>query len=98
MSKVIMAGCDLHDRSMLIRYAVDTGEPQQLTYKNDAIGRRRMISRLKSLAKKSRVKRIVFAYEASGLGYGLADQLDADWRSDLRPPFRSGISVSMESG
>ena len=74
MSKVIMAGCDLHDRSMLIRYAVDRDEPQQLTFKNDAADRRRMISRLKSLAKKSGVKRIVFAYEASGLGYGLADQ------------------------
>ena len=78
MSKVIMAGCDLHDRSMLIRYAIDTDEPQQLTFKNDATDRRRMISRLKSLAKKSGVKRIVFAYEASGLGYGLADQLHAE--------------------
>jgi transposase len=75
MSKVIMAGCDLHDRSMLIRYAVDSAEPQQLTFKNDATDRKRMILRLKSLAKKSGVKRIVFAYEASGLGYGLADQL-----------------------
>ncbi len=75
MSKVIMAGCDLHDRSMLIRYAVDTQEPQQWTFRNDASDRRRMISRLKSLAKKAGAKRIVFVYEASGLGYGLADQL-----------------------
>ena len=75
MSKVIMAGCDLHDRSMLIRYAIDTSEPQQLTYRNDASDRRRMISRLKSLAKKSGAERIVFVYEASSLGYGLADQL-----------------------
>ena len=74
MSKVIMAGCDLHDRSMLIRYAVDVGEPQQWTFKNDATDRRRMIERLKSLAKKQGANRIVFAYEASGLGYGLADQ------------------------
>ncbi len=29
MSKVIMIGCDLHDRSMLLRYAVGDGEPQQ---------------------------------------------------------------------
>ncbi len=78
MSNVIMVGCDLHDRSMLLRYAVDTAEPQQLTFKNDATDRRRMISRLKSLAKKSGVKRIVFVYEASGLGYGLADQLHGE--------------------
>ena len=53
MSKVIMAGCDLHDRSMLIRYAVDSAEPQQLTFRNDVTDRKRMIARLKSLAKKS---------------------------------------------
>ena len=78
MSKVIMIGCDLHDRSMLLRYAIDMEEPQQLTFKNDATDRKRMISRLKSLAKKSGVKRIVFAYEASGLGYRLADQIRAE--------------------
>ncbi len=34
-----------------------------------------MISRLKSLAAKNSAKRIVFVYEASGLGHGLSDQL-----------------------
>lgn len=75
MSKVIMIGCDLHDRSMLLRYAVDTGEPQQLSYKNDLRGRGQMIDRLKSLAEKNQASRIVFAYEASGQGYGLSDLL-----------------------
>ncbi len=65
MSKIIMIGCDLHDRFMLLRYAVGTDQPQQLSYPNDAAGRRRMISRLESLAKKHHAKRIVFAYEAS---------------------------------
>ncbi len=75
MSNVIMIGCDLHDRNMLLRYAVGTGEPQQLAYDNDSSGRRRMIGRLKSLAQKNNSGRIVFAYEASGLGHGLSDQL-----------------------
>jgi transposase len=75
MTKVIMIGCDLHDRNMLLRYAVGTGQPQQLAYDNDAAGRRRMIARLKSLAQKHQAERIVFAYEASGLGHGLSDQL-----------------------
>jgi transposase len=75
MSKVIMIGCDLHDRNVLLRYAVGTSQPQQLAYDNDAAGRRRMISRLKSLAQKHQAERIVFAYEASGLGHGLSDQL-----------------------
>jgi transposase len=70
-----MIGCDLHDRSMLLRYAVDTGKPQQVSYDNDARGRQRMIRNLKSLAKEHQANRIVFAYEASGLGYGLSDLL-----------------------
>lgn len=75
MSNVIMIGCDLHDRNMLLRYALGTSEPQQLAYDNDACGRQRMIARLKSLAQKNNAERIVFAYEASGLGHGLSDQL-----------------------
>lgn len=75
MSKVIMIGCDLHDRSMLIRFAADTEEPQQHSYPNDAAGRRRMICRLRNLSEKHGASRIVFAYEASGLGFGLYDEL-----------------------
>lgn len=76
MSQVIMVGCDLHDRTMLLKVAVGQEKPQQLKYDNDRAGRRRMISRLKGLAEKRRARRIVFAYEASGLGYGLADLMD----------------------
>jgi len=77
MSKVIMIGCDLHDRSMLLRYAVGTGQPQQLSFENDARGRGQMVSRLQSIAKKEQAARIVFAYEASGQGYGLSDLLES---------------------
>ena len=78
MSQVIMIGCDLHDRNMLLRYAVGTAEPQQLAYDNNAAGRRSMIARLKKLAEKNQCQRIVFAYEASGLGHGLSDQLHGE--------------------
>ena len=77
MSKVIMIGCDLHDRSMLLRYAVGTGQPQQLSYDNDARGRGQMVSRLKGIAEKQQATRIVFAYEASGQGYGLSDTFES---------------------
>ena len=70
-----MIGCDLHDRSMLIRFAAGSEEPQQQSYPNDAAGRRRMICRLRNLAEKHGASRIVFAYEASGLGFGLCDEL-----------------------
>lgn len=77
MSKVIMIGCDLHDRSMLLRYSVGEGAPVQASFFNDMSGRGRMILRMKALAKKVQSERIVFAYEASGQGYGLSDLLDA---------------------
>ena len=75
MSKVIMVGCDLHDRSMFLKYAVGTQEPLQATYVNDFKGRLKMILELQEFAKKHKSKRIVFVYEASGLGFGLCDQL-----------------------
>ena len=75
MSQVIMIGCDLHDRNMLLKVAVGRAKAEQLSYDNEKSGRRRMVHRLKKLAKKHNTKRIVFAYEASSLGYGLADQL-----------------------
>lgn len=75
MSKVIMIGCDLHDRSMLIRFAVDQGKPEEASFSNDSLGRGLLIERLKQAAHEEHAKRIVFAYEASGQGYGLSDLL-----------------------
>jgi len=75
MNKVLMIGCDLHDRSMLLRYSVDHGEPQQSLFVNDADGRAKMIGVLQALALKHGAERLVFAYEASGQGYGLCDEL-----------------------
>ena len=76
MSKTIMIGCDLHDRSMLTRYCMGDAEPQQKSFRNDANGRAKMIEFFTELASKHLVERIVFAYEASGQGYGLCDLLE----------------------
>jgi len=75
MSKIIMVGCDLHDRSMLLRFCADQGEPQQASFSNDREGRARMIARLQQFAQRQQARRIVFVYEASGQGYGLCDLL-----------------------
>ena len=75
MNKVTMIGCDLHDRSMLIRFAVGQGEPQQASFSNDALGRRLLLEQLEEVAAKQQSKEIVFVYEASGQGYGLSDFL-----------------------
>jgi transposase len=75
MAHVIMIGCDLHDRWMLIRFAVGDERPQQQSFRNNEEGRSRMIQYLLEVAETRQAKRIVFAYEASGQGYGLCDLL-----------------------
>lgn len=75
MRQIIMAGCDLHDRSMLIRFSVGQGEPQEASFSNDLLGRDRLVKRLQEAARQHQAERIVVAYEASGQGYGLSDLL-----------------------
>lgn len=75
MSNVIMIGCDLHLRSMLLQFAVGDDRPQQKSFNNDHSGRAKMFELIDELVKKHKAKRVVFAYEASSLGYGLADLL-----------------------
>jgi transposase len=70
-----MIGCDLHDNSMLLKIAVGRGKPWLRAVDNDRNGRVRMISYLKTQARTQGASRIVFAYEASGQGFGLYDQL-----------------------
>lgn len=73
MSKVILIGCDLHDASMLLKIAVDAGEVRTKSFVTaDAAG---MIVWVKAFAAQHGARRIVFAYEASGQGFGLYDDL-----------------------
>jgi transposase len=74
MRKTIMVGCDLHDRTMLLKLARGLDAPQTMSVKNTAAGRREMIAKLLAFAAGDD---IVFAYEASGQGFGLHDELAA---------------------
>lgn len=76
MSKVIMVGCDLHDRTLVLCFAAGTEKPQQSSFANSAMGRAQLVSRLRHIAKQQNSQRVVFAYEASAQGYGLADLLE----------------------
>lgn len=77
MAELIMVGCDLHDKTMLLKTAQGRAEPQTRTVANTAAGRERMIAELTAQAAAAGGAKIVFAYEASGLGFGLHDQLTA---------------------
>lgn len=75
MDKYIMVGADVHDKSMLLKIAGGGGKPRKRSFANTADGRRIMIRHLKDCGKAAGGARIVLAYEASSLGFGLYDAL-----------------------
>ena len=77
MAKFIMVGCDLHDKSMLLKIAEDHGKPIVRTWCTDGVARQAMILDLKRRAKSCGATRIIFAYEACGFGFRLHDELKA---------------------
>lgn len=77
MGKFIMAGCDLHDKSMLLKIAVDRSVPSMRSWGTDRESRQAMMADLKRRAAQVGTTRIVFAYEACGFGFRLHDELTA---------------------
>jgi transposase len=73
MSKVTMIGCDVHEATLVLKVAVG----QQGAVKKRFAGSEveEMVAWLKEFAQRNDAPRIVFAYEASGQGFGLYDQL-----------------------
>lgn len=72
MAQFIMVGCDLHDATMLLKVAVGRRPAEMLSVRNTRAGRSRMIG---DLLERARGARVIFAYEASGQGFGLYDEL-----------------------
>src|ERR1700743_3492035 len=73
MSKVIMIGCDLHDAKMVLKLCCDSGKSVRKSWVTSEVDE--LIEYLQSFAAKHEAERIVFAYEASGQGFGLYDRL-----------------------
>lgn len=73
----IIVGCDLHEESMLVKFAVDKSEPKTKSYAYTRVRRQAMIEDLKKLSACQGDAKVVFAYEASGLGFVLCDELVA---------------------
>jgi transposase len=72
-----MVGCDLHMKTLVLKYAVGQGVVRARTLGNDLASRREMIDWLHQLRSSHRAERILFAYEASSQGFGLHDELRA---------------------
>jgi len=75
MCEPIMVACDLHDKTMLLMLAQGRGEPEKLSVANSVAGRARMIADLQERSRQAGGAALIFAYEASGLGFGLYDEL-----------------------
>jgi transposase len=98
MRKVIMAGCDLHDKSMLLRICEGREQAETRSVKNTAGERAKLIEWLKKRAATAGGARVLFAYEASGQGFGLYDQLtDAGIECYVLAPGRIARSQHQKS-
>ena len=73
MNKVTMIGCDLHDDSMRLRVAVGSGKSVGKSFATKDVAA--MIGWIKTFAGDKGSSRTVIAYEASGQGFGLYDDL-----------------------
>ncbi|NQT54046.1 IS110 family transposase [bacterium] len=77
MAQCIIVGCDLHTKSLLLKYAADREAPAQASFANTRRERARMLGLLRTQAARHRAARVVFVYEASSLGFGLYDEVTA---------------------
>jgi transposase len=74
MCDFILVGCDLHEKTMVLRVAAGAVFLFKRTVTNNAAGRAAMSAELKKLGVEKNA-RVVFAYEACALGFGLCDEL-----------------------
>ncbi len=77
MNQFIIVGCDLHDVGLKLKIAVDQGPVVTRDWANKAAGRAKMIADLQRRAAAAGGAKVVLAYEASGSGFGLYDELTA---------------------
>lgn len=74
MKKIVICGADVHDNSITARIAVNKDKAETRIFSYTRQGRNSMFKYLKFVARKHGAERIVMAYEASSLGFGLCDE------------------------
>ena len=77
MCEFIMVACDLHDKTMLLKIARGREAAEKVTVRNTSASRVRLIEQLRERSQVAGGARVIFAYEASGQGFGLYDELTA---------------------
>ena len=74
MKKIVICGADVHDNSITARIAVNKDKPETRVFRYTVQGRNSLFKYLKFVARNNGAERIVMAYEASSLGFGLCDE------------------------
>jgi transposase len=74
MSNTIICGMDAHDNTLSNRIGVNRETPETKKVKNTQDGRQKLFKYLGTLAQKNDETRIIVAYEASPLGFGIYDE------------------------
>jgi len=69
----IICGMDAHDNTLSNRIGVNRESSETKTVKNTRDGRQKLFKYLRALAQKNDEARIIVAYEASPLGFGIYD-------------------------
>jgi hypothetical protein len=67
--KVIMVGCDLHQRTMVLRFCAGSEQPESRTFENTTCGRARMVSFLRNYKRARRSSRIALVSFWAGARY-----------------------------
>jgi len=75
VSQYIIVGVDAHSDSLVVKWAADKAEPEQMTYPNTSNGRRALQKKLARASRQHGDARVVCAYEASYQGTGLRRDL-----------------------
>jgi len=75
MNKAIMVGADVHKVNMLLKVARDRDTSVEMSFTNSRSGRKAMCRYLLKQKEEAKADRIIFAYEASPVGFGLYDEL-----------------------
>ena len=74
MKKIVICGADVNDNSITVRIAVNKDKPETRVFRYTVRERKSLFKYLKFVARNNGAERIVMAYEASSLGFGLCDE------------------------
>lgn len=97
MVDFIFVGCDLHEETLVNRIAIGQSPSYRKTFTNSRAGREKLIALLKEQAQRHGGAKIVFAYEASGQGFKLHDQMvEAGIECHVLAPTKMEASVKQK--